>query len=42
MATLSMPTQAIDSALETMLNLKPECGTFEAMILEVFWTGDEN
>ncbi len=42
MATLSLPTQATDSALETTLDLTPECGTFEAMILEMFWTGDES
>lgn len=37
MATLALPTQAIDSTLEAVL----EISTLEAMILEVFWTGDE-
>lgn len=37
MATLTLPTHAIDSTLEAV----PEMSTLEAMVLEAFWTGDD-
>lgn len=38
MATLTLPTQAIDPTLEAVL----EYSVLEAIILEEFWTGDES